>query len=154
MSARKLRLRSPAFREGQIIPRKHTCEGEDVSPHLAWDHPPEGTQGFVVVVTDPDAPNGTFTHWVLYHLPADTQELPEGASGKGTAGRNDFQALGWGGPCPPPGHGDHRYVFTLSALDSALDLGPHARREEVERAMEGHVIQSAQLTGRYARDNA
>jgi Raf kinase inhibitor-like YbhB/YbcL family protein len=106
------------------------------------------------VVTDPDAPNGTFTHWVLYHLPADTQELPEGASGKGTAGRNDFQALGWGGPCPPPGHGDHRYVFTLSALDSALDLGPHARREEVERAMEGHVIQSAQLTGRYARDNA
>jgi len=144
-------LESDAFGPGEAIPRAHTCEGADRSPPLRWGDVPAGTRSFVLLVTDPDAPHGTFTHWVLFDIPAGTAQLAAGASA-GVPGRNDFRRLGWGGPCPPPGHGPHRYVFTLAALDRAsLGLAEGATRGEVERAMEGHVLGRAELVGRYER---
>lgn len=152
MATTSFRLLSDAFEQGEYIPRVHSREGEDRSPSLRWSDPPEGTRSFVLRVTDPDAPGGTFTHWVLFDVPADREGLGEGEKGVGVAGRNDFEALGWGGPLPPPGHGDHRYFFTLSALDrESLELREGARRDEVERAMEGHVLGEAELMGRYRR---
>jgi len=144
-------LESQAFGPGETIPRIHTCEGADRSPPLRWADVPADTRSLVLLVTDPDAPHGTFTHWVLFDIPAGTEGLAAGASA-GVPGRNDFRRLGWGGPCPPPGHGPHRYVFVLAALDRAsLGLAEGATRAEVERAMEGHVLGRAELVGRYER---
>jgi Raf kinase inhibitor-like YbhB/YbcL family protein len=147
-----MRLESPAFAHDARIPPRHTCDGDDVSPALRWSGAPAGTQSFALLVLDPDAPRGTFTHWVLYDLDPTLAELPEGAEDLGRAGRNDFQHPGWGGPCPPPGHGDHRYRFRLYALDvRELGLGVYPRREDVERSIEGHVLAEAELVGRYLR---
>jgi Raf kinase inhibitor-like YbhB/YbcL family protein len=143
------------FGNNETIPKKYTCDGDDLSPPLSWEGRPEGTVSYVLIVDDPDAPAGTFTHWVLYNIPGDLNSLPEGVpQGKevkyGYQGRNDFGAYGYGGPCPPRGK-PHRYFFKLYALDTKLDLPPGAKRGDVERAMKGHVIGEAQLIGLYGR---
>jgi len=145
-------LASSAFSDGQAIPAKYTCDGEDRSPPLRWDGAP-AAQSFALIVDDPDAPGGTFTHWVLFDIPAAQHELSEGlaAGTLGVAGRNGFGKAGYGGPCPPPG-APHRYIFTLSALDAAaLKLPANASRTDVETAMRGHILAQAQLMGRYGR---
>jgi Raf kinase inhibitor-like YbhB/YbcL family protein len=145
-------LSSPAFDPGAAVPKEYTCDGRDASPALRWENPPEGTRSYALIVDDPDAPDGTFTHWVLCDLPASMQSLPEGASQAGIEGRNDFGETGYGGPCPPPGHGTHRYRFRLFALDvDSLGLQNGAERQEVEEAMRGHVLDRTELAGEYAR---
>jgi Raf kinase inhibitor-like YbhB/YbcL family protein len=151
-----LTLTSPAFQEGGSIPPRHACDGEDVSPALAWTGVPDSTKSLALICDDPDAPMGTWVHWVLYAVPADTDSLPEGVSrqesveGVGLQGRNDFKGIGYGGPCPPPGK-PHRYYFKLYALDSVVPLKPGATKKELEAAMRGHVLAHGQLMGRYRR---
>ena len=155
-SAAKFELTASSFTSGGNIPRQFTCEGENISPALAWTEPPPGTQSLVLIVDDPDAPSGTFVHWVVYNLPAAARQLPDRIQGKddlaggGVQGRNDFGASGYGGPCPPPGK-PHRYFFKLYALDSKLSLPPGSRKADVEEAMKGHVLAEARLMGRYRR---
>ncbi|HWQ15935.1 MAG TPA: YbhB/YbcL family Raf kinase inhibitor-like protein [Roseiflexaceae bacterium] len=145
-------LTSTTFSDSGMIPTECTCEGADRSPALQWGGAPLNTKSFALIMDDPDAPRGTFTHWVLFDIPAASQGLDAGQPAVGVAGVNDFQEPGYRGPCPPPGHGEHRYVFTLYALDvETLGLGQTARRVEVEGAMNGHVIGKAQLMGRYKR---
>ena len=152
-------LRSPAFAEGGEIPLRHTCEGEDVSPALAWSAPPVGTRSLALIVDDPDAPDPaapktTWVHLVVYDLPAAARELPEALDpaalpAGARAGTNDWKRTGWGGPCPPIGR--HRYFFKLYALDTALgERGPLSKRE-LERAMEGHVLGRTELVGTYQK---
>jgi Raf kinase inhibitor-like YbhB/YbcL family protein len=148
------RLTSPAFADGAFIPARYTCDGENLSPPLEWEDPPAGTRSFALIVDDPDAPVGTFTHWVLFDVPGSARSLAEAPPQKtvGLSGRNDFGRSGYGGPCPPRGHGAHRYFFRLSALDvDSLKLAAGARRSEVEGAIKGHVLGVAQLMGRYER---
>jgi len=148
----KMTLSSPSFTPGGLIDAHHTCEGRNVSPELRWTAVPDGARSFVLIVEDPDAPSGTFTHWVLFDIPGDTHSLPEVAD-VGVAGRNDFQQVRYGGPCPPPKHGQHRYFFRLYALDVAgLGLPAGATREQVEASMEGHILGEAELMGRFARN--
>jgi len=149
-------LTSSDFQNGGDIPQKFTCKGADVSPELSWTNPPAGTRSFTLIADDPDAPAGTWTHWVLFDLPAQTITLPEGVAkvdevpDGGRQGRNDFRKIGYGGPCPPPGK-PHRYFFKLYALDKALNLKPGASKQEVEQAMQGHVLGQAELVGRFRR---
>lgn len=149
-------LKSPSFENESDIPRKHTCDGVDVSPPLSWSDPPDGTQSFSLIMDDPDAPGGTWVHWVLYNLPAQSRELPEGVpkanklDDGSLQGRNDFSRPGYGGPCPPRGN-PHRYCFRLHALDARLDLAPGATRPVLETAMKGHVLAQSELMGRYKR---
>ena len=150
-------LASAAFREGAVIAAKYTCDGVDVSPALTWSGAPAGTRSFALIADDPDAPAGTWVHWVLYNLPADVSELPENIAkvesldlGGARQGRNDFRRPGYGGPCPPPGP-PHRYFFKLYALDVPLKLKAGAQKRDVEAAMEGHVLATAQLMGTYGR---
>jgi Raf kinase inhibitor-like YbhB/YbcL family protein len=145
-----MEITSSAFREGEKLPRRYTCDGENLSPPLSWSGLPEGVQSLVLICHDPDAPRGDFTHWILFDLPADLTTLPEDAQGKGTPGQNDFRRLGYGGPCPPPGPA-HRYVFRLYALNRRLGLRQGAGKAEVEKSMQGSVLDHAQLVGRYAR---
>ena len=153
-----LHLKSAAFEDGGRIPRMYTCDGKDVSPGLFWTGVPERAVSLALIVNDPDAPRGNWVHWILFDIPASRHDLPEQVppkdtvEGVGTHGLNDFGKLGWGGPCPPSG--THRYVFTLYALGVALELSPRATRDEVVRAMEGHVLGLARLTGVYARGRA
>jgi Raf kinase inhibitor-like YbhB/YbcL family protein len=145
-------LTSPAFAEGADIPTVFTCDGQDRSPPLHWSRAPAGTQSFTLIVDDPDAPGRTFTHWVLFDVPAVQSDLPEGfqPGQVGTSGRGDFGRTGYGGPCPPSG--SHRYFFKLFALNvPSIGLQEGASRAEVERAMQGHVLGQAQLMGRYSR---
>jgi hypothetical protein len=149
-----MKLTSTSFQEGSRIPAKFTCNGAGISPQLTWSAPPAGTVSFALIVTDPDAPRGTFVHWVLYDLPAETRALPEGlprqlADG-GRQGRNDFGDLGYGGPCPPPGS-PHHYIFTLYALDAKLNLPVGATRAQVEAALQGHILAQGELVGLYNR---
>ena len=155
-----MELTSSAFSEGQPIPRQHTCDGEDSSPPLRWTGAPEGTRTFALIMDDPDAPVGTWVHWVLYDLPADATELgrglpkqeklDSGATHGLCWGVSSFQRVGYHGPCPPPGK-PHRYVFKLQALDTLLGLGPRATKDDVLRAAEGHVLAEARLVGTYRR---
>lgn len=151
-----LQLHSSAFDDGATIPREYTCDGKNVSPPLAWRGAPEGTQAFALIVDDPDAPSGTFVHWVAFDLPASTHglrraastlDMPHGAK----QGRNGFGKVGYGGMCPPPGDDAHRYFFRLYALDAPLGLAAGASRAAVDSAMEGHIRASGQLVGRYRR---
>jgi Raf kinase inhibitor-like YbhB/YbcL family protein len=151
-----LTVLSSAFQEGDKIPAKYTCEGQDVSPPLAWSEPPAGTRSLALIVDDPDAPGGVFTHWLLFNIPPDSRELPEAvptqaelASGA-LQGKTDFGRIGYGGPCPPPGR-PHRYQFTLYALDQPLDLEGGASKKQLLSAMEGHILAQGQLTGTYQR---
>jgi Raf kinase inhibitor-like YbhB/YbcL family protein len=143
-------LSSEAFMHGGEIPRRHTCEGEDVSPVLTWSDPPSRTRALTLIVDDPDAPVGTFTHWLAWNIDPLADGLGEGDPAP-VEGRNDFGTGGWSGPCPPRGHGAHRYFFRLHALDAALDVGSGTGRRELERALAGHVIATAELMGTYER---
>lgn len=151
-----MELRSKAFKEGQSIPRKHTCDGPDLSPPLEWSDVPQGTNAFALLMEDPDAATGSWVHWLLYDLPAEARSLPEGVSPTetlprgGAQGKNDFGRIGYGGPCPPPGR-PHRYFFRLYALSSRVNLPPGASKEQLLRAMEGNVKAEAQLMGTYGR---
>jgi Raf kinase inhibitor-like YbhB/YbcL family protein len=151
-----MQLTSTAFNEGGPIPARFTCDGSDASPALKWSAVPSGTKSLVLIADDPDAPVGTWVHWVLFDLPASASELVEDAPksqylpGGAKQGINDFKGLGYGGPCPPPGK-PHRYFFKLYALDALLDLKPGATKKEVEQAMEKHILAQAQLMGTYKR---
>lgn len=152
----ELRVESTAFEEGGTIPRRYTCDGEDVSPPLSWSTPPEGTKSLVLICDDPDAPMGTWVHWVLFGLSPDISELPEGVPsqrivlGGAKQGTTSFGRVGYGGPCPPKGPA-HRYFFKLYAVDTEIDLDAGATKQEVLRVIEGHILAQGQLMGRYSR---
>ena len=149
-------ISSTAFSGGQMIPKKFTCDGPDASPQMSWKDAPTGAKSYALIMDDPDAPVGTWVHWVLYNIPSDAKELSEGVPKQeqlqdgATQGRNDFRKIGYGGPCPPPGK-PHRYYFKLYALDAKLDLNAGATKADVERAMKGHVLGEAELIGRFGR---
>lgn len=148
-------LKSNAFEQEGMIPSKYTCDGEDVSPELIWSSVPDSTNSVALICDDPDAPFGTWVHWVYYNIPADAKGLPENVGSDenpkcgGVQGRSDFGSIGYGGPCPPGG--THRYFFKLYALDTILDLAAGATKGELLKVMEGHIIEQAELMGRYAR---
>ncbi len=151
----EIKIKSSAFENEDMIPSKYTCDGNDISPPLQWDAIPDGTKSIALISDDPDAPMGTWVHWVLFNLPADTTELTEnippdenlpGGTGQGT---NDFRRIGYGGPCPPGG--THRYFFKIYALDAELDLAAGARKKDLLKAMEGHIVGQGQLIGKYKR---
>jgi hypothetical protein len=149
-------LKTTAFPLGGSIPKKYTCDGGDLSPALSWSNPPEGTQSFTLIADDPDAPVGTWTHWIIWNIPATATTLPEGMakaqeSADGTRqGTNDFKRIGYGGPCPPPGK-PHRYFFKLYALGAKLEVKPGGSRQELERAMKGRMLSQVEIMGRYGR---
>ena len=151
-----MKLTSPAFQHGDVIPRDHTCEGADLSPPLTWAEIPVERRSLAIVCEDPDAPRGTWIHWVLYNLPAESAELspgipqlPELPSGA-RQGRNDSGDIGYNGPCPPPGK-PHRYYFRLYALDTMLNLPHGVSRAELDQAMADHIVAQATLMGMYQR---
>ena len=161
-----LHLNSPAFTEGETIPKAYTCDGADKSPPLQWSDIPQAARSLVLICDDPDAPAGTWSHWVVFNLPPDVTSLEEGIAAELAAapesrpavkqslrttlqGKNDFGRIGYGGPCPPSG--THRYVFRLYAVDRGLDIPAGATRTQVLRAIEGHVVAEGKLTGKYAR---
>ena len=153
-----LALTSPSFTEGATIPLKHTCDGADDSPALAWSGAPAGTRSFALISDDPDAPRGTWVHWVLFDLAPTVARLPEAVPtvaelqdlGPARQGINDAKEIGYGGPCPPPGK-PHRYYFKLYALDRRLELRAGATKADVERAMQGHTLAQATLMGTFGR---
>lgn len=144
-----MNISSPAFAGGGSIPAKYTCDGANSSPPLAFAGVPGAAKSLALIVDDPDAPGGTFDHWIVWNIPANTTSVAEGQSPQGVAGRNGFGKSGYGGPCPPSG--EHRYQFKLYALDSALNLPPSASKGDVENAMNGHTLAKAQMMGRYRR---
>jgi len=151
----QIEIKSSAFEEGGMIPKKYTCDGADVSPPLSWTSVPEGTKTIALICDDPDAPMGTWVHWVLFNLPADVKELPESVPSEknldngAMQGTNDFGNIGYGGPCPPGG--THRYYFKFYALDTEVNLQGGATKKELLKAMEGHILAEGQLMGRYKR---
>lgn len=146
-----MEIGSPAFDDQERIPRRHTCDGEDISPALVIEGVPDEAVELALVVDDPDAPGGTFVHWVVWGMPADGGQIPEGASGSGDfrEGENGFGRRGWGGPCPPDGL--HHYRFRVYALDRAPELPDGAGAEELGEALDGHVVAEARLVGTYPR---
>jgi Raf kinase inhibitor-like YbhB/YbcL family protein len=154
--AMSIPLVSSAFTEGQPIPAKYTCDGRDVSPPLQWSQVPSAAKSLALICDDPDAPMGTWVHWVLYDLPASTPALAEAVPAKETLpsgakqGRNDFRKIGYGGPCPPAGR-PHRYYFKLYALDGPVGLEPGASKQDLLRALTGHILGEGQLMGTYQR---
>jgi len=153
---RKLELGSGAFKEGQAIPIQYTCDGKNISPPLTWKGAPGNTQSFALIVDDPDAPTGVWTHWVVFNLPSSVEELTEDfvnspdATGSAKQGVNNFKNAGYGGPCPPANK-SHRYYFKLYALDTRLNLESGASRQDVEAAMTKHIVATGQLMGTYQR---
>jgi hypothetical protein len=152
-----MEIHSPAFGDGEPIPQRYTCDGEDISPPLAWSDVPEGTQSLALICDDPDAPGGTFAHWAVFDMPPDLDGLPEGYSspakpgGYGT-GSNDFGRPGYGGPCPPNGHGVHHYHFRLLALDAdRLELDDSHSVAELEARLREHLLMERELVGTYER---
>ena len=151
-----MQLTSSAFTHQTSIPARYTCEGKDLSPPLAWTEPPPGTKSFALIVDDPDAPAGTWVHWVLYNVPTGSRSLPEGLAKTPTltdgsqAGLNDFHRSGCAGPCPPAGPA-HHYSFRLYALDTVLNLPTETRKADLERGLQGHVLTHAELIGLYRR---
>jgi Raf kinase inhibitor-like YbhB/YbcL family protein len=151
-----MHLTSTSFQDGSRIPAKYTCSGVGISPQLGWSAAPAAAASFALTVTDPDAPSGTWVHWVLYDLPAETRALPEGLPALGQLpngarqGRNDFGEIGYGGPCPPPGP-PHHYHFTIYALNAKLNLPVGATRAQVEAAMQGHIVERGELVGVFQR---
>ncbi len=144
-----MKLTSPVFNDGGNIPSKYTCDGEDISPPLEISDVPSETETIALVMDDPDAPVGTFTHWVVWNIPKDTTKIEEGKEPQGVQGRTDFGKKGYGGPCPPSG--THNYRFKLYALKKRLDLKEGASKKEVEKAMQGSIVEEALLTGKYRR---
>jgi len=149
-------ISSSSFSNGGEIAKKFTCDGADVSPQLAWSEPPAGTKALALLVDDPDAPIGNWTHWVLWNLPVSARGLPEGVSKTAKLpdgseqGKNDFPKTGYNGPCPPAGK-PHRYYFKLFALDGKLEMKAGAGKPELEAAMKGHILAQAETMGRYGR---
>ena len=149
-------LRSTAFENGGEISGKFTCDGADLSPALNWEAVPADAHSLALIADDPDAPVGTWTHWIIWNIPAKATALQEGVpkvevlENGAHQGMNDFRRIGYGGPCPPPGK-PHRYFFKLFALDAGLDLKAGANRKELEFAMKGHVLSEAKWMGRYKR---
>ena len=152
---RKLEVKSSAVKTGERIPAKYTCDGLDVSPPLEWSNAPAGTKHFAIICDDPDAPMGTWVHWVIYDIPASITKLPEKVSPQrelengARQGSNDFRKIGYGGPCPPSG--EHRYYFKLYALDVPTGLKPGATKAQLLESMKGHILAEAQLMGKYKR---
>jgi Raf kinase inhibitor-like YbhB/YbcL family protein len=150
-----IQLTSPAFEEGGMIPQRFSCDGKDVSPQLDWSGVPDGTSSLALICDDPDAPVGTWDHWILFNIPAGTTSLPEGVPADETLengarhGVNSWRRVGYGGPCPPGG--THRYFFKLYALDTKIDLTAGATKDDLLGAIEGHVLAEGQLMGRYKR---
>jgi Raf kinase inhibitor-like YbhB/YbcL family protein len=150
-----MEIKSSAFKEGMSIPSKYTCDNLDISPPLEWSKVPVGTKSFALIGDDPDAPSGTWVHWVLFNIPANDRELPENEPKTDTLkngsqqGKNDFGKIGYGGPCPPSG--THRYHFKIYALDIELDAKQGITKKELLKAMEGHELEEGQLMGRYKR---
>lgn len=151
-----LEVRSAGFAPNENIPRKFTCDGEDVSPALEWSGLPAGVKSIAVIVDDPDAPNGLWVHWLVCDLPADTTKLGENQLKTDTLpngakqGLNDFRKVGYNGPCPPKGKA-HRYFFKVYALDNMLGLSPHFIKPNLEKAMKGHILAEGQMFARYGR---
>ena len=151
-----MQITSTAFQEGTILPKQCSADGKNISPALQWNGVPAGTKSFALICDDPDAPRGTWVHWVIFNLPADKHELAEGVPpleilpDGAKQGKNDFEETGYGGPAPPPGKA-HRYFFKLYALDTTLDLNAGATKPEVEAAMKGHILAEGQLMGKYLR---
>ncbi len=151
-----LEVTSAAFTDGGQIPGAYTCDGSDISPPLSWSPVPPGTAGIALLVTDPDAPLGTFVHWVVYNIPPGTRDLPVGAGGKevlpegSLQGTNDMGSTGYAGPCPPGGK-PHHYRFTVSALDTTLNLAGSQDGRALEGAMAGHVLARGEIVGIYQR---
>ncbi len=149
-----LEISSPVIRNQQI-PQHYTCDGDNVSPPLQWGDVPEGTKALALIVEDPDAPGGTFTHWVMYDIPPHVRQLPENVRhdevlpNGANQGINDFGKIGYGGPCPPGGC--HHYYFKLFALNTRLDLEPGATRDDLAEAMQGHILAETEIMGQYAR---
>ena len=149
-------MSSSAFQEGKSIPQQYTGDGRNISPPLRWGDPPAGTRSLALICEDPDAPRGTFTHWVAFNLPAESRELAEGVPGEETLpngttqGTNDFGKVGYGGPKPPPGK-PHHYFFKLYALDQPVELRPGATKAQLLAAVKGHVLGEAQVMGTFAR---
>jgi Raf kinase inhibitor-like YbhB/YbcL family protein len=147
-----MELRSSAFKEGEDIPLLYTCKGKNLSPPLEIKTPPEGTCSFVLIVEDPDVPayirsDGMWDHWVVFNIPSQTRQIPEGVSFLGISGKNTEGTLGYQGPCPPDRK--HRYFFKLYALDTLLSLQEGCSKREVESALQGHIVAQAQLMGRF-----
>jgi len=151
----EIKITSPAFEQGGLIPARYTCDGADVSPPLQWAEVPEATKSIALISDDPDAPVGTWVHWVLYNLPPETRELAENIPPEQTLpdgagqGITDFGRVGYGGPCPPSG--THRYFFKIYALDAELTLPADAGKRELIGAMQGHILAEGQLIGKYRR---
>ncbi|MCH8304916.1 MAG: YbhB/YbcL family Raf kinase inhibitor-like protein [Candidatus Marinimicrobia bacterium] len=151
-----LTISSSAFNEGDRIPDKYTCEGEDISPQLSWSDTPEGTKSFTLICDDPDAPMGTWDHWLIYNIPADSEGLSEAVptdeslTDGSKQGLNSWEKKSYGGPCPPPGD-PHRYFFKLYALDTMLTLTGDADKSTLENAMQEHILAEAQLMGTFSR---
>ncbi|HYJ91906.1 MAG TPA: YbhB/YbcL family Raf kinase inhibitor-like protein [Pyrinomonadaceae bacterium] len=155
-----IEITSTAFKEGDDIPTQFTCDGQNISPPLTWSGVPQETQTLALLMNDPDAPNGTFTHWVMYNVPRDLDSLPDSVANNETLdngarqAKNSFGNIGYGGPCPPPGHGSHRYFFHVYALDTELSLNSGATADDFLNAIDGHIIAEGQLMGRYERQQA
>jgi Raf kinase inhibitor-like YbhB/YbcL family protein len=155
--AMPFKLTSTAFSQGEPIPARYSCDGEDISPPLLWDDPPEGTQSFAIIMDDPDAPNGTWDHWILFNIPPDRRELPENAPLEAKnqdtdaifLGNNSWGRADYGGPCPPSG--THRYFFKLYALNTTLGLLSGANKGELLKGMEGYILAETELMGTYTR---
>ena len=145
----KMKITSSAFQEGASIPSKFTCDGADTSPPLRIADVPSGAKALALIVDDPDAPSGLFTHWTVWNIPVQTAAIGEGSTPKGVQGTNDFGKSGYGGPCPPSG--THRYYFKVFALDRELDLRFGAKRGQLDAAMKGHIVAQGELMGRYSR---
>lgn len=155
LGGNSMELKSHAFEEGSMIPKKYTCDGQDISPPLKWTSVIDGTKTLALICDDPDAPGGTWVHWVIFNLPSDTRdlaenmphlkELPNGAK----QGTNDFGKIGYGGPCPPGG--THRYYFKIYSLDTDLNLEAGATNAQLLQAMKGHILGEGQLIGKYKR---
>jgi Raf kinase inhibitor-like YbhB/YbcL family protein len=146
-----LQLTSDAFANGQSIPAKYSCIGKNISPAFAWTEPPADTQSFALIVDDPDAPGKTWVHWVLFNIPVRTRSLKEGftADDPVAVGKNSSSHLSYDGPCPPDG--THRYFFKLYALDATLSLSPGATKEQLLKAMEGHILAQTELMGTFSK---
>jgi len=147
MVMKELRITSPAFENGGLIPKKYTCDGDDVNPPLKIEGMPEGTRSLVLIVDDPDAPRGTWDHWIVWNIPP--VEKIEEDSVPGTEGLNDFNRRSYGGPSPPSG--THRYFFKVYALDTKLVLNTNSRKKDVERAMKEHILAKGEIVGLYRR---
>ena len=145
----KMKVTSSAFQQGANIPSKFSCDGPNTSPPLQISDVPTEAKSLVLIVDDPDAPSGLFTHWVVWNISPQATTIAEGSTPKGVQGTNDFGKSGYGGPCPPSG--THRYYFKVFALDRELDLPVGAKRSQLDSAMKGHVIAQGELMGRYSR---